>query len=326
MDQTAAARADRITLRFLAAPTDVAASGRTVAAGRVLEWIDKAGYACAVGWSASYCVTAYVGDVHFDRPIRPGDLIEAHARVIHTGRTSIHVLVSVETADVRHRVFRTATHCILVFVAVDENGQPREVPKWRPWSDGDRTLDERAAARIEPRRLIQESMHAQEYTEEGTTPRTVFRFLAAPTDANWGGNAHGGTVMRWIDEAAFACAASWSSESAVAVYSGGIRFYRPIHIGHIVEVDARLIHTSLHGMHISVHVRSGETTAPHAFQLTTRCLTVHVDLGSDDRSRPVRPLPLLTAEDIRLDAHARELVTMRSELASIPMGLALRGS
>jgi acyl-CoA hydrolase len=30
----------------------------------------------------------------------------------------------------------------------------------------------------------------------------VFRFLAAPADANWGGKAHGGTVMRWIDEAA----------------------------------------------------------------------------------------------------------------------------
>ncbi|MEB0015106.1 acyl-CoA thioesterase, partial [Glaciimonas sp. Cout2] len=79
-------------------------------------------------------------------------------------------------------------------------------------------------------------MRSQEYTGVGTTPRTVFRFLAAPSAANWGGNAHGGTVMRWIDEAAFACAASWSSESAVAVYSGGIHFYRPIRIGHIVEV------------------------------------------------------------------------------------------
>ena len=44
---------DRITLRFLAAPGDAAADGTTVQAGSVLEWIDKAGYACAVGWAGN---------------------------------------------------------------------------------------------------------------------------------------------------------------------------------------------------------------------------------------------------------------------------------
>lgn len=48
-----------ITLRFLAAPTDVLSAGsQGVHGGRVLEWIDKAAYACAVGWSGTYCVTA----------------------------------------------------------------------------------------------------------------------------------------------------------------------------------------------------------------------------------------------------------------------------
>jgi 4-hydroxybenzoyl-CoA thioesterase len=37
----------------MAVPLDVTAAGTTVAAGSVLEWIDKAGYACAVGWAAS---------------------------------------------------------------------------------------------------------------------------------------------------------------------------------------------------------------------------------------------------------------------------------
>ena len=49
---TEMARPHETTLRFLAAPTDVADLGGTaVAGGRVLEWIDKAAYACAVGWS-----------------------------------------------------------------------------------------------------------------------------------------------------------------------------------------------------------------------------------------------------------------------------------
>lgn len=312
---------DRITLRFLAGPGDVTVSGTAVPAGRVLEWIDRAAYACAVGWSASYCVTAYVGDVNFEHPIRPGDLIQVHARLVLTGRSSMHILVSVECADLRTREFSTATTCILVMVAVGESGQPVEVEQWHPFSDGDATLEERARARIEPRRAIQEVMRSAPYGDRGTTPRTVFRFLAAPADSNWGGNAHGGTVMRWIDEAAYACAASWSSERAVAVYAGGIQFHRPIRIGHLVEVDARIIHTSARSMHVSVRVRSGSPADPRALETTTQCLSVFVDPGDDGRAGPVRPLPLITDEDVALDDHARTLIDLRRAMAVIPRGL-----
>ena len=311
---------DRITLRFLATPQDSTVGGEIVAAGSVLEWIDRAGYACAVGWSAGYCVTAYVGNVHFSRPIAAGDLIEAHARIIHTGRTSMQVLVVIEAADVETRAYTPATHCILVFVAVDGEGRPREVPAWTPRTDEERALHESAEERLAARRSIRDAMLAQEYTDAGTTPRTTFRFLAAPAVANWGGNAHGGTVMRWIEETAFACAASWSSDRAVAVYSGGIHFFRPIRIGHVVELDARLIHTGPHSMHVAVHVRSGSLTDPGPMALTTQCMSVFIDRGDDGRARPVRPLELRSDEDRRLDAHARDLIEARARLAPLVLG------
>ena len=288
---------DRITLRFLASPQDSAVGGTTVAAGRVLEWIDKAGYACAVGWSGSYCVTAYVGNVHFTAPIRAGELVEAHASIIHTGRTSMQVLVVIEAADVQSRAYTPAMHCILVFVAVDDDGAPRAVPEWTPSTDAERLLNERAVQRLAARRDIRDAMVGQRYSDEGTTPRTVFRFLAAPSAANWGGNAHGGTVMGWIDETAYACAVGWSSAHARAVYSGGIHFFRPIRIGHVVEVEARLIHTGARSMHIAVHVRSGSASRPDALEPTTQCMSIFVDPGPDGRARPVRPLELRSDED-----------------------------
>lgn len=85
----------------------------------------------------------------------------------------------------------------------------------------------------------------------------INRFLAKPTDVNWGGKVHGGTAMEWIDEAGAACTMEWSGEHTVAVYAGGIRFYRPISIGDLIEVDARMMRTDARSMQMSIHVRSG---------------------------------------------------------------------
>ena len=42
-------------------------------------------------------------------------------------------------------------------------------------------------ARIPMRKQIETAMAAQHYTPEGTAPQATLRFLAAPTDINWGG-------------------------------------------------------------------------------------------------------------------------------------------
>ncbi|TFD08262.1 hotdog domain-containing protein [Cryobacterium sp. TMT1-66-1] len=99
--------------------------------------MDKAGYACAVGWSASCCVTAYVGNGPFTRPSAPGNLVEAHARIVYTGRTS--VLVTVETMDARSRVYTPGAHCIIDFVAVYVSWSLQVVPEWHPSSNADHT-------------------------------------------------------------------------------------------------------------------------------------------------------------------------------------------
>ena len=66
-----------------------------------------------------------------------------------------------------------------------------------------------------------------------------FRFLAEPTDVNYGGKVHGGIVMKWMDQAGYACAAQWSACYCVTVSVGGIRFSKPILVGQMVEVKAK---------------------------------------------------------------------------------------
>ncbi len=289
-------------------------NGSQVQAGRVLEWIDRAGYACAVAWSASYCVTAYVGNVHYDGTIGPGDVVEVDARIIHTGTSSIHVLVSVHARALQEAQYTRAMHCILVFVAVDENGKAHPVRPWTPTNGDDTARQQRALERIPVRTRIKDAMLAEHYSQQGTAPRSLLRFIAGSDIANWAGNAHGGTVMRWIDEAAGTCAVLISPEGARARYSGGIHFHHPIRIGNLVEVDARAILVDGTDIHVSILVRSAPPQHPEQLALTTRCMMIFT--ATNNHTAPP-PIPERTAEDRRLAAHARDIITMRSELTRI---------
>jgi acyl-CoA hydrolase len=299
-----------IVLRFLAAPMDITYGG-TVHGGKLLEWIDKAGYACAAGWSAHYCVTVYVGDVRFTRPVAIGELVEVEARLVHTGRTSMHILVVVSSADPKSGEYTEATRCVTVFVAVDGDGRPVAVPTFTPPTPEAAELQAGALRSAQVRADIEASMKEQSYTEAGTALERTLRFLAAPSDVNWGGKVHGGTVMRWIDEAAYVCAAGWNRGPTIAVYAGGVRFYRPLLIGSVVEVRARLVHTGRHSMHISVHVRSGDPKTVER-ELTTHCMMIFVALDEERRSALVRQWVPVSDEDVTLDAHARHLIELRA--------------
>jgi acyl-CoA hydrolase len=144
----------------------------------------------------------------------------------------------------------------------------------------------------------------------------VLRFLAAPTDINLGGKVHGGIVMRWIDEAAHALVTRWTGNPRnVAVYAGGVRFYRPLLIGHLVEVEARLLHTGATSMHISVHVRSGELSTGK-LELTTHCLIIFVALDAENHPVEAPSWVPVTEEDKALDRHGRDLIRLRKPLAT----------
>ena len=135
-------------------------------------------------------------------------------------------------------------------------------------------------------------MEAQAYTDEGTAPRLLLRFLATPRDVNWGGRVHGGTVMRWIDETAQACARSWThGRDGRRLRRAASTSTRPIEIGALVEVESRILHTGPHSVHLATHVRSADP-AVGEYRTTTRCMSVFVPLDDGGRAAEVAPLPL----------------------------------
>ena len=142
-----------ITLRFLAEPSTINFGGK-VHGGTVMKWIYEAGYACATRWAKNYSVTVSVGSVRFERPIRIGDLVEVEARLAYTGTTSMNMSVEVRAGDMKTGQMEKITECLVVFVAIDDDGKSLPAREWRPETPGDSALAERVKAHLDAARSL----------------------------------------------------------------------------------------------------------------------------------------------------------------------------
>jgi acyl-CoA hydrolase len=140
-----------------------------------------------------------------------------------------------------------------------------------------------------------------------------FRFLAEPTDVNYGGKVHGGAVMKWIDQAGYAAAVGWSGRYCVTAAVDGIRFLAPIRIGELVTVTATLLRTGTSSMQFAVEVRA-RAPAEEAGQarLCVRCVIVFVALDAVE-GKPA-PVPALAADDPRLAAQAARVMALGKDI------------
>lgn len=148
---------NQLTFQFISEPADVNFGGK-VHGGSVMKWIDQTAYACASSWAEGYCVTLYVGGIRFYKPIQIGDLVKVVARVIYTGNTSIHIACDVYSRKITEHKFIKTTHCVIVFVAIDDNGSPRPSKKWEPHTDHEIGLEKYAKRLMELRKGIEEEM------------------------------------------------------------------------------------------------------------------------------------------------------------------------
>jgi acyl-coenzyme A thioesterase 7 len=84
--------------------------------------------------------------------------------------------------------------------------------------------------------------------------------VCVPTDANWAGNCHGGTIMKMIEEAAGVAANRYFNHDAEKrIFALNARmdrmtFLSPVHIGDVAKVQARVVFASDHTVAVSVRV------------------------------------------------------------------------
>lgn len=119
--------------------------------GIMMQWIDVCAGVAAMRLAGGGVVTASIDRLDFIHPVHVGDIVNLSAQVNFSSRTSMEVGCRVETEDVRTRSRRYTTKAYLTFVAVDGQGQPRQVPSLTLVSDDDRRRFAQGSARREER-------------------------------------------------------------------------------------------------------------------------------------------------------------------------------
>lgn len=59
--------------------------------------------------------------------------------------------------------------------------------------------------------------------------------LMTPDMANFAGNVHGGTILKLLDQVAYACASRYAARYVVTLSVDQVLFLQPVHVGELVN-------------------------------------------------------------------------------------------
>jgi uncharacterized protein (TIGR00369 family) len=119
--------------------------------GWIMKLVDEAGALACMRHAQRRVVTVSMDRMVFKQPIRIGDLVILDAEVSYTGRTSMEAKVHV-TAENPITGERTHTNtAYLVYVALDRDGNPAQVPALYAETDEEEERMQQARVRQEYR-------------------------------------------------------------------------------------------------------------------------------------------------------------------------------
>lgn len=138
--------------------------------------------------------------------------------------------------------------------------------------------------------------------------------LMTPDMANFSGNVHGGTVLKLLDQVAYACASRYAGRYVVTLSVDQVTFREPIHVGELVSFLASVNFTGTTSMEIGIKVLS-ENIRTQSVRHANSCFFTMVAMDDDRQPVAVPPLELLTDNQRRRDAAARMRRELRREFA-----------
>lgn len=78
--------------------------------------------------------------------------------------------------------------------------------------------------------------------------------LMTPDMANFSGNVHGGTILKLLDQVAYACASRYAGGYVVTLSVDQVVFREPAHVGELMTFLASVNYTGRSSMEIGIRV------------------------------------------------------------------------
>lgn len=126
---------------------DMANSLGNVHGGMIMKLVDEAGGYAAMKHSRNIAVTVAMDSMTFLSPVKIGSLVSLNASVNWVGRTSMEVGIRVEAENVLTGQVTHTNSAYLVYVALDQYGQPTPVPPLRLETEQEHRRWQEGAAR-----------------------------------------------------------------------------------------------------------------------------------------------------------------------------------
>ncbi len=117
--------------------------------------------------------------------------------------------------------------------------------------------------------------------------------LMTPDMANFAGNVHGGTILKFLDQVAYACASRYAARYVVTLSVDQVMFRQPIHVGELVTFKAAINHTGTSSMEVGIKVLT-ENIRTQELRHANSCFFTMVAV--DDERKPVAVPPAAAVE------------------------------
>lgn len=146
------------------------------------------------------------------------------------------------------------------------------------------------------------------------SPTLTMTVLMTPDNANFSGNVHGGALLKYLDEVAYACASRYSGGYVVTLSVDQVTFRQPIHVGELVTFLASVNYTGRTSIEVGIKVIT-EDIHKKLVRHTNSCFFTMVAIDEQGKTVEVPKLVPSTENEMRRFANAQERRTIRVELA-----------
>lgn len=137
-----------------------------------------------------------------------------------------------------------------------------------------------------------ENKHGKDKFHEKTLSMTI---LMTPDMVNFSGKVHGGSVLRLLDQVAYACSSRYCGHYVVTLSVDQVFFRQPIHVGELVTFLATVNYTGRTSMEVGIKVISEDARKRLQRHVMSSFFTM---VAVDDVGNPVEVTPLHIDTDI----------------------------